>query len=154
MAAIGLAKRKLIIRLREGVHVLAGYRIVRSCTCENFQSDPLELRVPQIFCKVCSLWPAITASPFWARGKVLAAISDLTRMQGWRDPNKLGAQSFRKGATRAITQAGDSFSLSLLRPGQWHSSANRRYLDLGREEAQVMASILIEASDDEIPEGT
>ena len=54
----------------------------------------------------------------------------------------------RRGAARAILEAGGSFA-QLLRAGQWHSSAFRLYLDLGVEEKKAMAAVLIEASDDE-----
>ena len=66
----------------------------------------------------------------------------------WPRANKLGTHFFRRGAARAILEAGGSFS-QLLRSGQWHSSAYQLYLDLGHEEAAAMASVLVEASDDE-----
>ena len=66
----------------------------------------------------------------------------------WPRAAKLGTHSFRRGAARAILEAGGSFS-QLLRSGQWRSSAYQLYLDLGHEEASAMASVLVEGSDDE-----
>ena len=66
----------------------------------------------------------------------------------WPRANRLGTHSFRRGAARAILEAGGSFA-QLLRSGQWHSSAYQLYLDLGHEEATAMASVLVEGSDDE-----
>ena len=65
----------------------------------------------------------------------------------WPRATKLGTHSFRRGAARAILEAGGSFS-QLLRSGQWRSAAYQLYLDLGREEANAMASVLVEGSDD------
>ena len=47
--------------------------------------------------------------------------------------------------------AGGSLA-QLIRAGQWHSSAYMLYLALGVEEAQAIASILVEASESEWPE--
>ena len=78
----------------------------------------------------------------------------LTELRGfadpkeWRGANRLGTHSSRGGAARVILEVGGSSS-QLLRSGQWHSSDYEPYLDLGREESRVAASMLIEASEEE-----
>ena len=62
---------------------------------------------------------------------------------------KLGTRSVRRGAARAILVAGGSFS-QLLRAGQWHSSAYKLYLDMGRDGATAVSAFLADASDDEL----
>ena len=60
----------------------------------------------------------------------------------------MGTLSLRRGATRAILETGGPFS-QLLRSGKWRPSAFQLYLDLGCEESQAIAPVLIEASDDD-----
>ena len=72
----------------------------------------------------------------------------LDRRLGWDRAERLGPHSIRRGAARAILEAGGSFA-QLLKAGQWHSSAFRLYLDIGVEETKAMAAATIEASDDE-----
>ena len=90
------------------------------------------------------LFPGISGPGFTDRLRTMA------RQLGWGRSEKLGSHSIRRGAARAILEAGGSFA-QLLRAGQWHSSACRLYLDLGVEEKKAMAAVLIEASDDEAP---
>ena len=82
--------------------------------------------------------------PAFERGKVPAARRSCARAWCWCDRDRLGTYSFRRGAT----QAAWSFA-RLRRAGQWHASASRLYRDLGRQQAQSMASILVEASEDD-----
>ena len=79
---------------------------------------------------------------------MLSELRDFAAGREWPREGKLGPHSFRRGAARAILEAGASFS-QRLRSGQWRSSAYQLYLDLGREEASAMASALVEGSDDE-----
>ena len=52
------------------------------------------------------------------------------------------------GAARAILKAGGPFSQHL-RSGQWRPPTFQPYLDLGREEPRAVASVSVEASDDD-----
>ena len=79
---------------------------------------------------------------------MLAELRYFAEGREWPRANKLGTHSFRRGAARAILEAGGPFS-QLLRSGQWRSSAYQPYLDLGHEEASAMASALVVGSDDE-----
>ena len=155
-AVIGLSGGRLIIKLNRRKHMAAGSRLIRACICDEYASDSLELHIPQLLCPVCQLWPAIRQrAPVggalfegWTGKRVLSELRFFAEGRGWPRANKLGTHSFRRGAARAILEAGGSFS-QLLRSGQWHSSAYQLYLDLGHEEATAMASVLVEASDDE-----
>ena len=69
---------------------------------------------------------------------------------GFERAVRLGPHGVRRGAAGAILEAGGCLA-QLLGAGQWHSSACRLYLGLGVEETEAMASISIEASDDEGP---
>ena len=60
----------------------------------------------------------------------------------------MGTHFFRRGAARAILEAGGSLP-QFLRSGQCRSSGYQLYLGLGREESMVVASILIEATDED-----
>ena len=62
--------------------------------------------------------------------------------------DRLGTQSFRSRGARVILEAGGSLS-QLLRSSQWRSSAYQLHLDLGREGARAMASVIVEGSGDE-----
>ena len=68
------------------------------------------------------------------------------RCCGWERAGRLGPHKTRRGAARAILDAGGSFA-KLLRAGHWHSSAYRAHLDIGIGETKSMALILIEAAD-------
>ena len=119
--------------------------------------DALELEAPQLSCPVCQVWPAICrlaqvgrpTLPAWTGRSVLAELRPAARLGGWVQAMKLGAHSVRRGAARAILEAGGSFS-QLLRAGQWHSSAYKLYLDMGREETTAVSALLADASDDEL----
>ena len=80
---------------------------------------------------------------------VLTELRAAGRAGGWPQAEKLGTRSIRRGAARAILEAGGSFA-QLLRAGQWHSSAYKVYLDMGREEPTAASSLLADASDDEM----
>ena len=155
-AVIGLSGAKLAIKLNRRKHMASGSRLVRTCICDEYADDSLELHIPQLLCPVCQLWPAIRQRASvgealfegWAGKRVLSDLRDFAMGREWPRATKLGTHSFRRGAARAILEAGDSFS-QLLRSGQWRSSAYQLYLDLGREEANAMASVLVEGSDDE-----
>ena len=84
----------------------------------------------------------------WAGKRVLSDLRGFAAGREWPRAAELGTHSLRRGAARAILEAGGSFS-KLLRSGQWRPSAYQLYLDLGREEASAMASVLVEGSDDE-----
>ena len=112
-------------------------------------------------------------------GKALGSFRKFAAQCLWRGPNKLGARAFCRGAAGAITQTHGSFSL-LLTLGRRHldllrdeaatlrhtplcwiwsfrSAAHVRpqtlYLELGRDEANALASMLIEAPQGEPPDG-
>ena len=80
---------------------------------------------------------------------VLTELRSVGRAGGWPQAEKLGTHSIRRGAARAILEAGGSFA-QLLRAGQWHSSAYKVYLDMGREETSAVTSLLADASDDDL----
>ena len=154
-AVIGLEKGQLVIKLHRRKHMPGGARMVRKCICRRYPEGSLEIHVPQLFCPVCSFWesmrrrvmtgeklfPNITGSTF------VSSLRCMARQLGWEKSERLGAHSIRRGAARAILDAGGTFA-QLLKAGQWHSSAYRLYLDLGGEEAKAMASVLIEDSED------
>ena len=135
----------------------AGSRMVRVCVCEEYAQGSLELHVPQLYCPLCHLWPAICRiaaigqpfCPTWTGELVLAELRSLARAGGWAQASNLGTHSVRRGAARAILEAGGSFP-QLLGAGQWHSSAYKLYLDMGREETTAVSSLLADASDDEV----
>ena len=80
---------------------------------------------------------------------VLTELRSAAHLGGWAQATKLGTHSVRRGAARAILEAGGSFS-QLLRAGQWHSTAYKLYLDMGREETTAASPLLGRASDDEL----
>ena len=131
-------------------------QLVRVRVCEEFAREPLELNVPRLLCPVCQLWPAIRQRaavgaplfPSWAGKKALPELRAFSGARNWRRGDKLGTHSPRRGAARAILEAGGSLP-QLLRSGQWRSSAYQLNLDLGHEEARAMASVIAEGSGDE-----
>ena len=145
-----------MIKLNRRKHMASGSRLVRACICDEYTRDSLELHIPQLLCPARQLWTAIRQKtpvgeplfPGWNGKRVLSELRDFAAGREWPRGGKLGTLSFRRGAARAILEAGGSFS-QLLRSGQWHSSAYQLYLDLGHEEASAMASVLAEGSDDE-----
>ena len=145
-----------MIKLNRRKHMASGSRLVRACICDEYASDSLELRIPQLLCPVCQLWPAIRQrAPAggalfegWNGKRVLSDLRDFAAGREWPRAAKLGTNSVRRGAARAMLEAGGSFP-QLLRSGQWRSSAYQLFLDLGHEEASAMASVLVEGSDDE-----
>ena len=155
-AVIGLQGGKLIIKLNKRKHMATGSRMARACICEDYSPASLELHIPQLLCPVCQLWPAIRQRvpvggalfEGWTGKRVLAELRYFAEGREWPRAARLGTHSFRRGAARAILDAGGSFA-QLLRSGQWHSSAYQLYLDLGHEEATAMASVLVEGSDDD-----
>ena len=76
--------------------------------------------------------------PGWNGKRALTGLRAFDAGRNWPRGAKLGTHSFRRGAARAILEAGGSFP-QLLRSGQWRSSAYQLYLDLGHEEASAMA---------------
>ena len=66
----------------------------------------------------------------------------------WPAAGKLGTQSLRRGAARALTSAGATLA-QLLRAGQWRWNAVRFYFDLSAGGRRATAEILIEGSEDE-----
>ena len=134
-----------------------GSRMVRVCVCEDYAQGYLELHAPQLYCPVRHLRPAICriaaiGQPLSPKRKgklVLTELRSLARAGGWAQASKLGTHSVRRGAARAILEAGGSFS-QLLRAGQWRSLAYKLCLDMGREETTAVSSLLTDASDDEV----
>ena len=130
--------------------------MTRACVCVDYVRGSLELHIPKHLRQARQLWPAIRQRaalgeplfPGWAGKRVMSELRAFAEARNWPRSEKLGTRSLRRGAARAILEAGGSFS-QLLRSGQWHSSAYQLYLDLGHEEATAMASALVEASDDE-----
>ena len=68
-------------------------------------------------------------------------LRDFGELQKWHGAGRLGTHSFRKGAARAMLEVGGSFS-QLLRAGPF-------LLDLTCEESRAIASMMVDASDDE-----
>ena len=112
--------------------------------------------MPQLVCPGCILRPAIARRvhagdrlfPAWNSRKALQALRTFGEANGRKDAGRMGTHSLGRGAARAILEAGNSLA-QLLRSGHWRSSAFQLYLDFRREESRAMASILIDASDDE-----
>ena len=86
------------------------------------------------------LFPGVTEPTF------THPLRSMARQFGWVKAEKLGAHSIRRGAARAILEAGGALA-QLLKAGQWNSSAYRLCPDMGGEEAKAMASVLIEDSE-------
>ena len=157
-AVIGLEKDCLVIKLHRRKHMAGGARMVRGCICDRYPPGSLEIHVPQLFCPTCVLWGAICrrvrAGQMLFPGLTGPLFTDklrrMARSLGYEKAERLGSHSIRRGAARAILEAGGSFA-QLLKAGQWHSSAFRLYLDLGVEEKKAMAEVLIEHSDEEAP---
>ena len=155
-AAIGTSEGKLAIKLNRQRHMAAGSRLTRQGIFTDDPPDSLDLHIPQLPRPACHLWPAIRQMvsagvplfPTLSGEKVLSELRTFAGSKNWPRSAKLGAHSFRRGAARAVLEAGGPFS-QLLRSGQRHSSAYRLYLDLRHEEADAMASALVEGSDDE-----
>ena len=129
--------------------------MVRQCICERYPARSLEIRLPQLYCPVCVLWETIRRrertggklSPGASGPGFTDRLRSLARRLGWERAERLGPLSIRRGAARAILEAGGSFA-QLLKAGHWHSSALRYYLDLGVEETAATAAATIESSDD------
>ena len=155
-AVIGLSGTKLVIKLDRRKHMAPGSRLVRACIFDEYARDSLELHIPQLLRPARQLWPAIrektpvgdTLFLGWNGKRALSGLRGFAAGRNWPRGGKLGTHSFRRGAARAILEAGGSFP-QLLRSGQWRSSAYQLYLDLGHEEASAMASALVDGSDDE-----
>ena len=134
-AAVGLSEGKLIFKLNRRRHMAGGSKLVRVCICEHYDQDTLELHVPQLFCPVCQLWPAIRRlaatgeqlAPWRTGKKVLTDLRAFGESREWRKAGRLGTQSFRRGAAWAVLEAGGFFS-QLLRAGRWRSSAYQLFL--------------------------
>ena len=86
--------------------------------------------------------------PLRASKEVLDELKMFARAKAWRNADRVGSLSLRRGAARAILDAGGALA-QFLKSGQWHSSAYQLYLDLGHEVASAMASVLAEGPDDE-----
>ena len=136
-----------------------GARMVRGCICEQHPPRSLEIHVPQMFCPTCVLWGAICRRvragdmlfPGLTGPRFTDKLRRMARSLGWEKAERLGSRSIRRGAARAILEAGGSFA-QLLMAGQWHSSAFRLYLDLGIEEKKATAEVLIGNSDEDAPQ--
>ena len=81
-------------------------------------------------------------------GNVLGELRSPGEARDWKSAEKLGTHPPRRKAARAILDAGGPFA-QLLVSGQWRSAAYKLYFDLGREDTGAVASILIEASDED-----
>ena len=120
---------------------------------EDIAWEAMELHVPQLFCQACLLWLARTQFaragerlfPNWTARSVLNELRRFARAKAWRNADKLGTRPLRKGAARAFLGAGGSFS-RLLRSDNGVFAAFQPYLDMGREEKQAVASVLLDAS--------
>ena len=150
-AACGISGAKMAIKRNRRKRVATGSQLVRACVCEEFTREPLELHVPRLLCPVCQLWPAIRQRaaageplfPCWAGEKVLTELRAFAGTRNWPRSDKPGTHSFRRGAFRAILEAGGPF------PSFWRSSAYQLYLDLGHEEATAVPSGLVGGTDNE-----
>ena len=84
--------------------------------------------------------------PAWGRGEVLTDTRAFACQRELDRAERFGTNSSCRGAAGSTLSAGGT-SAQLLEAGQWRSSAYRLYLDLGREESQEAAAILIEVPD-------
>ena len=76
----------------------------------------------------------------------MGGLRSFAKAQGWKNSARFGTHSPRRGAARAILRVKGSFS-KLLHSERWCASTFQFYLDLGCGEAQVVASVLIEVSE-------
>ena len=134
----------------------SGPRRKRPCIRGAYPDSSFELHIPHPYCPVCSLWPRVAAQacfgerPFPAQQseRVFEDLRAFAKEKSWKGAELLGGRSVRRGAAREILRSGGTFA-NILESGQWHLAAFQLYLDLGSEESQVMASILIDVSEDE-----
>ena len=147
----------IAVKVRRGQHVAAGSRMVRMCIGEKYPAGSLEIHVPHVFCPVSSFWgnvrrrarTGVQVSP----GLTGPGSADKLRYAashcGWGEVDRLGSHIIRREAGQL---QGDSGGFARLRKaGQWRPSAYHLSLDTGAGEAQAMATIPIEASDDGRP---
>ena len=91
-----------------------GSKLACVCICGDCASEALELHVPQLFRPVSLLWPAVrvlasAGEPLffgWTGQKVLAEIREFADPEERRRASRLGTHPFRRGAARAIFEAG------------------------------------------------
>ena len=102
-AAIGLVNRGLLADPYWRQHMSADAGIARTCICEAYSQESLEIRAPQFFCPVCRLRPAVlrwaTAGarlfPAWASARVLGELISFARSKARRIADRRrGAKGF------------------------------------------------------------
>ena len=124
-AVIGLGKNCVVIKFHGSEHMAGAARIVRQCICERYPAGSLKIHLPQLYCPACVLWEVIRRRARTG-GKLLPGaprpgfadrLRSLARRLGWERAERLGLHIARRGATRAILEAGGS-SAQLLKADQ------------------------------------
>ena len=95
-----------------------GSRMVRLCIRGDCAREAMELHATQLFGPARLLWPALTQLvrgggqlfPNWPARSVLNELQNFALAEAWRNADKLGTHSLRKGSARAFLEAGGSFS--------------------------------------------
>ena len=89
--------------------------MVQACIRDGDPADSPGLHVPPLFRRVCRVWLAGIARipagnprpPRWNGQKISRSLGEAACQRRLCDPNKLGSQAFRRGASRAIAVAGE-----------------------------------------------
>ena len=92
--------------------------IARAYACEACPQGSPDLHVPQRVCPVSAMWPAIVkwvcaGGPLftlWAGEEVLQEMRAVARAREWVRAEEPVAISLRRGAVRAILEAGGAFA--------------------------------------------
>ena len=90
-AVIGLSGAKLVIELNRRKHMASGSRLLRTCICDKFVIDSLELHIPRLLRPVCQLWPAIRQRmpvgdrlfPSWNGRRALSDLRGFASGRNW-----------------------------------------------------------------------
>ena len=129
--------------------------MARVCVREHHAPDSLELHVPRLFCPACRLWPATTRRaaaggplfPGWTARRALQGLRPFARIEGWRRGTR------GEPVLPEVEQPEGYWMLEARSPSCYDrangASAYQLYLVLGREESSAVASIIIEASDED-----
>ena len=123
------------------------------CICGDYAPESLELRVPQLCCPGCRLWPAITwrvraGELLFANWAARRALEELRFFAEARGVKKWGEDGHAFSSKRSSPSNSGSWGSCSQPPqsGPWRSPAYRLYLNPSRDESWTLAAVLIEAS--------
>ena len=151
---LGIAVGRLALKLPRRIHMAPGAILTRFCCCGGHDPQGKDLRVPQLLCLVCSVWPivrerVVVGEPIgyqlpnltWLLGSIGARFN-------WPAADELGTHPLRFVAARALMTAGGTFA-QLLRAGQWRRNAARFSPNVSEGERRPAADISTDGPADE-----